>query len=946
MKKLVFLLFGVLFSLLTFAQGGEINGVVKDPESGETIIGASVVLENGKGTVTDIDGKYKIAVEDGEHTITISFVGFDPVVKKVTVSGQPVSVPVTLASKRARDLKEVEIVSSVAKQRETPVAFTNINSLQLREELATRDVTAVLNSAPGVYTTESGGGAGDSRMTVRGFDQRNIATLIDGVPLNDMENGQVYFSNLFIPIESMQLQRGLGASKLAVASVGGTLNILTAGIDPNFGGSVGQSFGSGNSLMIRVKINSGYIKDKFGVIAMFGKRTEDGVADQTWADIWSYFLKFQYRTKKQLFSLSVSGSPQKHGQRGSKLSMAEFDRDYAEKHGVNVDSIYAASATGTKDRGLNYNKNWGTYYDSDGHQKIVNERVNIYHKPMVNFTHSWNINEKLYLSNVAYFSKGKGGGVGFPSGVTVPYDNTGQQNYQPMYNVNDTLRDNKYSTELTKSTGYLRESFNDHQWYGLISSLKYNPTKNLSFLGGIDLRNYKGYHYQKVYDYVGGDYVLDASNPNQPKSSADINDPNNAFSMKYKDDKIGYNYTGFTKWAGLFLQTEYTKEKWSAFITFSGSRTSYQRVDYFRKKDVLLDNNLYVQSVGYGETLLYNGNTALIAPYNSTITTSNDTTYVSSGTGSANYITNAKAYTIDSPEARNATTPKRSFKNFTLKGGMNYNIDKQNNVFFNIGYLTIAPKFNNVFDFSNHEYYDYKSSQVKSIELGYGLKVAKMDIKINGYYTQWLNRPADFSRSTTTSTGESLSYQINGIDELHKGVETKVFYPILPKKLYLTLTGALGDYRYKSADTIYIYNEDGTLNKKDFYSAKNVHVGNAAQNQFSGAIKFNITRELYIKGRYTYFAKNYSNFDPGTLNGDNADRDSWKMPNYQMFDLFTGFNLKGFNKLEYHFNLNVINLFNFKYITDADNGVNYDANTALVYMALGRRYTASISIDF
>ena len=41
----------------------------------------------------------------------------------------------------------------------------------------------------------SGGGSGDSRVNVRGFNQRNVAVLINGVPVNDMENGWVYWSN-------------------------------------------------------------------------------------------------------------------------------------------------------------------------------------------------------------------------------------------------------------------------------------------------------------------------------------------------------------------------------------------------------------------------------------------------------------------------------------------------------------------------------------------------------------------------------------------------------------------------------------------------------------------------------------------------------------------------------------------------------------------------------
>ena len=52
-----------------------------------------------------------------------------------------------------------------------------------------------MNKTPGVYATKQGGGYGDSRISLRGFDQRNTSFLINGQPVNDMENGWVYWSN-------------------------------------------------------------------------------------------------------------------------------------------------------------------------------------------------------------------------------------------------------------------------------------------------------------------------------------------------------------------------------------------------------------------------------------------------------------------------------------------------------------------------------------------------------------------------------------------------------------------------------------------------------------------------------------------------------------------------------------------------------------------------------
>ena len=79
------------------------------------------------------------------------------------------------------------------------------------------------------------------------FDQRNTSFLINGQPVNDMENGWVYWSNwqgLTDVASGIQIQRGLGASRLAVPSVGGTVSIFTKAAQKSEGGSVLQMVGN------------------------------------------------------------------------------------------------------------------------------------------------------------------------------------------------------------------------------------------------------------------------------------------------------------------------------------------------------------------------------------------------------------------------------------------------------------------------------------------------------------------------------------------------------------------------------------------------------------------------------------------------------------------------------------------------------------------------------
>ena len=130
-------------------------------------------------------------------------------------------------------LDEITVTSNVidiAKERETPIAVSTISPAEISLKVGNLEFVEVMNNTPGVYATKQGGGYGDSRLSLRGFDQRNTSFLINGQPVNDMENGWVYWSNwqgLSDVASGIQIQRGLGASRLAVPSVGGTVSIFT-----------------------------------------------------------------------------------------------------------------------------------------------------------------------------------------------------------------------------------------------------------------------------------------------------------------------------------------------------------------------------------------------------------------------------------------------------------------------------------------------------------------------------------------------------------------------------------------------------------------------------------------------------------------------------------------------------------------------------------------------
>ena len=115
-------------------------------------------------------------------------------------------------------LSELEVIADIAKERVTPVAATTISAKYIEENLGNQEFPEILRNTPSVYVTKEGGGFGDSRINVRGFEQNNIAVMINGVPVNDMESGWVYWSNwagLADVTNKMQVQRGSGSIKIS-----------------------------------------------------------------------------------------------------------------------------------------------------------------------------------------------------------------------------------------------------------------------------------------------------------------------------------------------------------------------------------------------------------------------------------------------------------------------------------------------------------------------------------------------------------------------------------------------------------------------------------------------------------------------------------------------------------------------------------------------------------
>jgi len=622
MSRTVRVLVLFLLPLYAFSQH-TISGYVSDAATGNALPGANVVVEGTTmGAAADAEGAFTIVnVPEGTYTITASVIGYSSVSKTVNVTGT-VTVDFALETS-AIQLSGLEVLASRA-TRETPVAFTDVAKEEMEMRLASRDIPMVLNTTPSVYATQQGGGAGDARVNVRGFNQRNVAIMINGVPVNDMENGWVYWSNwdgVGDATSSIQMQRGLSAVNLATPSIGGTMNILTDPAAHSRGGIFKQEMGSWGFLKSTLNYNTGLIGDKLALSGTVVRKIGDGYYKGTWTDAWAYYLGASYTlNKSNRFELYAVGAPQRHGQNLYKQNIARYSYDYA-KELFSQTAIDSGALDKFQEAGRDFNQNVNDVSESyDGQQyfymygdkkgdrhepKMLNERENYYHKPQVNLNWYMTLNDAMRLSTILYYSGGSGGGTGTYGHVSANYGLYGQREWDDEIAENSDNVDSTYSNTLNRSTGILRNSVNRQWTIGAISKLNYDVSENLKTVVGIDWRTAEIMHFREVRDLLGGDYFVYDGN--------DFDETNEDY-MKTLGDHIAYDFTNTVDWVGFFGQGEYQAGPLTAYGMFGWSQIGYTYTNHFwDASDDGIDGNendkgeLYIESPSISGTQIKGG---------------------------------------------------------------------------------------------------------------------------------------------------------------------------------------------------------------------------------------------------------------------------------------------------------------------------------------------------
>ena len=764
-------------------------------------------------------------------------------------------------------------VIDVAKERETPIAVSTITAREVQLKVGNMEFPEIMNKTPGVYATKQGGGYGDSRISLRGFDQRNTSFLINGQPVNDMENGWVYWSNwagLTEVASGIQIQRGLGASKLAVPSVGGTVSIFTKSAEKAQGVSFTQLLGNDGYSKTTMAYNTGLSEDGWSTSILLSKWSGNGYIYNTSGAGTTYFAAVGYAPddSDHKMNLSVLGAGQWHHQRDVWVSIRDY-QNFGEK---GIDQRWNSNG------GTRNGKEWSM-------------RRNFYNKPLATFNWDWKVNDMIEVNTSLYASAGRGGGTGprgrgYYNSTTdiLPYrkdltehynengrgarDSDGFINFDAVVNHNvantsgytgdigrggyagKKIGSNSYRDDgVNRAVVIRRASMNSHDWVGAISNFNYR-SGNMRYSFGIDLRNYTGYHYRVLNDLMGLDGYHAGGNRNTGGQIIETLVEANPFkNTGIRGPKMAYYNIGNVGWRGLNALAEYSADNLNWVIQAGTSTQTYQRDDYFAQ-------------VG------------------------------------------------------NPNSDEKSVNGGYIKGGANYNFNERSNAFFNVGLIERQPNFDAVFpNYANNINPDLQNEEITSFEIGYGYIGDAFKLNINAYSTNWGNR--FISRGFSNAQGEDGTAQFKDIDVSHKGVEIEADWrPNVSSRVRGMLS--IGDWRYTKNFNAELFDDSQRSIGSATLFTKDAKVGDAAQfvaylgyERRIGS-KLNIDLDYrFVDGLYADYSITDSDFT------DPSNKGALQLPSYGLVDFGATYYMSG--KMSMRLNIN--NLFNTVYIAESNSNI-------------------------
>ena len=658
------------------------------------------------------------------------------------------------------------------------------------------------------------------RFRIRGYDADQFGTYINGVPMENLDNGFTPYGQwggLNDVLRNRESTIGLTATTFAYGDMGGLTSFDTRASHQRKQTSVNYALSNRNYVHRFMATHSTGLNKKGWAFSVSASRrwAEEGFTDGTYYNGWSFFAAVDKRINdRHLLSFAAFATPTENGRQGASV------QEMINLAGDNY-----------------YNPYWG-------YQNGVKRNASIAKsfQPIGILTHDWKISDKTTLVTAGSFSIGKRSTTGLdwynvadprpdyyrylPSYQRDPYYaeqvrqellsdvNKRQINWDALYNTNY----GSYET-IHNANGIVGNDVSGKRSHyivedRIISTTKYNfnstlntsISENVSVTAGASYQVQRNNYYKKVDDLLGGDFYVDinqfAERDFPTNTTAGQNDINNPNRILYQGDKFGYNYDLNIRKGAVWLQGVFKFRKIDIFVATEHSYTSFYRRG--NVKTGLFPNN------SYGKSSTYN------------------------------------------------------FYNSSIKGGLTYKFNGRNYLFANGSYASRAPFFENAFiaprtrDFVQD---DLKSEEILSTEAGYIMNAPKLKLRATGYYTRFKNQ-LNVLTFYNDEYRNFVNYAVSNIGKVHMGVEfgaeAKVY-----KGLSVTAAAAIGKYYYntRQSATVTADNSSVVLSEDNIVYSKNFYVP-TPQQAYTIGLDYRSPKFWFVNVNFNFFDKMYLDFNP------------------------------------------------------------------------------------
>ena len=442
----------ILFYLTWGAIAAEIKGRVIDAESGKPLAGANVMVEGENiGAATNAEGEFTLLnAPDNPFILSAGYIGYQ--VKKIKVNPWAASsFDFELKPSFVRG-EDVIVTSSRADIARAPATFTNLTSQEVREIYYAQELPLLIEDTPGLFAySDAGNPQGYTYLKIRGFDQKRVSVMINGIPLNDPEDHQVYWfdmPDLSANIDDIQVQRGLGYSPYGPSAFGGSVNIITQTAPRDKRMEAAYGYGSFDTRKFSALFNSGLVDNTYQFYGRFSRITTDGYRDGASFEGWSYYLSATRFGLNNTLQVNLYGGP------------------------LLLHPAWDATPESVLDTNRTYN------YTLEHYPKTTEE----FNQPHYELHHTVELSDQVTLKNTLFYIKGKG--------------------YWEIYKDWQPLFDYGLSSSPEDTADLVQQQWVDKGQWGFIPQLNWKRER-FDFTAGGNFWNFHSHHYGKII-WVGG----------------------------------------------------------------------------------------------------------------------------------------------------------------------------------------------------------------------------------------------------------------------------------------------------------------------------------------------------------------------------------------------------------------------------------------------------------